>query len=411
MKINLTNKSIYNISIIIFISIVLRLVLINEYGDTKLEYEWKTIFYNLKNHSIFAYRSFGGELMPTVYMPPLYGYFIFLIDLFFVYDDSHLVKSILIIQILISAISIFLFYRVNLFFFSKKISLFSSFILSFFPLYVFSSLQISSISLQILFNLIFFFLILKILKGNCTSKIIIILGFISGLTMLLRGEFIIIFLLSLLYLKFFRLINFKQSIIILLISILTISPYLIRNYLTFGKITITKSFGYNLWKGNNIDANVEGSESLLAFQTGDITKKISSLKKDKFYDFNYDQIFLNYSLETIKDNPVKFLERYLKKFLSFTFFNLNSDYSNYYNFLNFFPIFLVGIFFILSVIFARQKNFSYYYLIFNLFLTIGIFSIFFILPRYKLIILPLQLILINFLIVKILKLTNIKKIF
>jgi hypothetical protein len=267
-------------------------------------------------------------------------------------------------------------------------------------------LQVSSITLQIFFNLIFLFIILKILKGSNDLKTNIILGLISGLSILLRGEFVLIFLLSLIYLKFFRFINLRQSMVILFISILIISPYLIRNYLNFKKITITKSFGYNLWKGNNIDANVEGSESLLAFQTGDITKKLNNLKKDKLYDFNYDKIFLDYSLETISANPLLFLERYLKKFLSFMFFNLNSDYPEYYNLLNIIPIFLLSFFFILSIVFARQKNFSYYYLIFKLFLTVGIFSIFFILPRYKLIILPLQLLLINFLIMKILKFFN-----
>lgn len=403
---NVTNKYIYNIYTIIFFSAVLRFLLLNEYGDTNLDYEWKIIFYNLKNHSIFAYRSFDGELIPTVYMPPLYVYFIFFIDLLFVYEDSHLVTSILIIQILFSTISILVFYKINLIFFSKKISLFSSLIFCFFPLYVYSCLQVSSISLQIFFNLIFLFIILKILNGTNDLKTNIILGLISGLSILLRGEFVLIFLLSLIYLKFFRFINLRQLIVILFISILIISPYLIRNYLNFKKIIITKSFGYNLWKGNNIDANVEGSESLLAFQTGDIIKKLNNLKKDKLYDFNYDKIFLDYSLETISSNPILFLERYLKKFLSFMFFNLNSDYPKYYNLLNIIPIFLLSFFFILSIVFARQKNFSYYYLIFNLFLTVGIFSIFFILPRYKLIILPLQLLLINFLIMKILKFFN-----
>lgn len=403
---DIINKYIYNIYTIISISVVLRFLFLNEYGDPELDYEWKTIFYNLKNNGIFAYRSFNGELIPTVYMPPLYAYFIFCIDLLFVYEDSHLVTSILITQIFISTISILLFYKINLIFFSKKISLFSSLIFCFFPLYVYSCLQVSSISLQIFFNLIFLFLILKILKGTNDLKSNIILGLISGLSMLLRGEFILIFLISLIYLKFFRFINLRQSIVIFLISILIISPYLIRNYLNFEKITITKSFGYNLWKGNNIDANIEGSESVLAFQTGDIIEKINNLKKDKLYDFNYDKIFLDYSLETIRAKPMLFLERYLKKFLSLTFFNLNSDYPKYFNLLNIIPIFLLSIFFILSMIFARQKNFSYYYLIFNLFLTIGIFSVFFILPRYKLIILPLQLILINFLIVKILNIIN-----
>ena len=93
-----------------------------------------------------------------------------------------------------------------------------------------------------------------------------ILGFVSGLSLLLRGEFILIFFFSLFFLKYLKLSNFKEILIIVMISMITISPYLVRNYVHFKKITITKSFGYNLWKGNNIDATVEGSESLLAFQ-------------------------------------------------------------------------------------------------------------------------------------------------
>ena len=221
--------------------------------------------------------------------------------------------------------------------------------------------------------------------------------------MLLRGEFILIFFFSLVYLKILKSINSKQLLIIILTTIITISPYLIRNYLNFEKITITKSFGYNLWKGNNIDANVEGSESALAFQTGAIKEKIDQINKDNSYDFNFDKIFLNYSLESISQDPLLFLERYVKKFLSFTFFNLKSDYPNYYDFLNIGPLILLTIIFIPSIIFSFQKNTIYYYLIFNFLLTVGIYSLFFILPRYKLIILPIQLILINFLIVKMLR--------
>ena len=64
-----------------------------------------------------------------------------------------------------------------------------------------------------------------------------------------------------------------------MISLLTTSPYLVRNYINFEKITITKSFGYNLWKGNNVDSSVEGSESSIAFETGEIKDKITELKK------------------------------------------------------------------------------------------------------------------------------------
>ena len=40
---------------------------------------------------------------------------------------------------------------------------------------------------------------------------------------------------------------------------LIVSPYVVRNVILFETITITKSFGYNLWKGNNSNSLVEGN--------------------------------------------------------------------------------------------------------------------------------------------------------
>ena len=35
-----------------------------------------------------------------------------------------------------------------------------------------------------------------------------------------------------------------------------ISPILFKNYKTFDQIVITKSFGYNLWRGNSEKLNI-----------------------------------------------------------------------------------------------------------------------------------------------------------
>ena len=48
-----------------------------------------------------------------------------------------------------------------------------------------------------------------------------------------------------------------------LITLLIISPYLYRNYNIFGVITITKSGGYNLLKGNHPKTKVEGTPMFL----------------------------------------------------------------------------------------------------------------------------------------------------
>ena len=44
---------------------------------------------------------------------------------------------------------------------------------------------------------------------------------------------------------------------------MTISPYLIRNYQYFETFTLTKSFGYNLLKGNNPSYKVEGDIEII----------------------------------------------------------------------------------------------------------------------------------------------------
>ena len=393
----LINKYFYNIFVVISISIILRLLLFNTYGDSTLENEWGVIFNNLKNFGVLAYRSFEDYLVPSVYMPPLYVYFIFLIDVFSP-EILNLVQSILITQILLSAITTYFFYKINFFLFNKKLSIISSYIFSLFPLNIYSSLQISSISLQIFLSVIFLYLILKILSGNDKIKICLFLSFISGLTVLLRGEFIIIYFFTVVYLIYYKKLNFYKVAVIILVTILTTSPYLVRNYMVFEKITVTKSFGYNLWKGNNIDATVEGSETNLAFKTDKIKEKIDVIEKNNLYEFNYDKIFLESSLKFIDENKLLFLKRYIKKVLTFSFFNLNSNYPGYYHPLNILSLTILSIIFMMGIIsiISKKKSIFLNYFLLNLIVTIGIFAIFFILPRYKLIILPVQLILINF---------------
>ena len=72
------------------------------------------------------------------------------------------------------------------------------------------------------------------------------------------------FLIYFLTLIFFFIKKKKSKFILIssLISLLITSPYLIRNYVVFDTIGITKSSGYNLWKGNNINSTIEGSDKI-----------------------------------------------------------------------------------------------------------------------------------------------------
>lgn len=399
-------KYYYNIYSLIAISIFLRLFLISFYGDTNLENEWGVLFNNLYFNNILSYRSFDNQLIPNLYMPPLYAYIIFFIKIL-IQNNYDLVKSIIICQIIFSGITIYFFYKLSLYFLSKKMSVFSTFLFAFFPLFIYSSLQISSITFQVFLNIVFLYLILKLINNNNNINLNFFLGVVSGFLILLRGEFIVIFLLTIIYLLFFKKIKIKQFFIIILTSLIILSPYLVRNYIVFEKITITKSFGFNLWKGNNPESKVEGSTTDKAFLEGDLLIQIKNLPKDKYYDINYDQIFLKKAISFIIEDPILFFQRYFKKFLSFAFFNLDSNYPKYYNLLNILPLVILSIFFVISVFFTYQKNsITYNYLLFNIIITLGLFSIFFILPRYKLIIIPIQILIISIFISNLIKKFN-----
>ena len=162
----------------------------------------------------------------------------------------------------------------------------------------------------------------------------------------------------------------------------------------FEKITITKSLGFNLWKGNNPNSTVEGSE----FTNDNLKKEIHDIPKDKSFRINFDKIFMNEAKKNITNEPQKYLILFLKKIASFLFIDINSSQSNYYNPLHYLPVVLLGITSLIGIIISDKKSYKMNYLIFVFFLNIIIFSSFFILARYKLAILPLQIIFTNVLI-------------
>ena len=378
--------------LLVFLSVLIRIPIILIYGDTNLENEWAALVNNLISHGTLSYKSFEDFLLPNLFMPPLYAYYLYVFS-FLNLAEQHYINLVLLSQALLASISIVVFYKINKIFFSEKVSFYSSLLFSFFPLHVYACSQISSVSLQSFFLILFFYFFFKLLeKKNFLS--IFIFSFISGLLILLRGEFFVILIFSFLYLFFFLKVKLKNILFIILITLITVSPYLIRNIVIFEKITITKSLGFNLWKGNNPNSTVEGSE----FTNDNLKKEIHDIPKDRSFRINFDKIFMNEAKKNITNEPQKYLILFLKKIASFLFIDINSSQSNYYNPLHYLPIVLLGITSLIGIIISDKKSYKMNYLIFVFFFNIIIFSSFFILARYKLAILPLQIIFTNVLI-------------
>ena len=186
--------------------------------------------------------------------------------------------------------------------------------------------------------------------------------------MLIRGEFYLLFFLCMIFLLFNakgKSKDIKRVILCFLISVILISPYLVRNYIIFGDITITKSFGFNLWRGNNIHADVNGTtftdnnyknmveeKKLILLNL----KKTNNLNK---YEKYYDDYLKQRALKNIYNNPEWYLFLYIKKTFYFLFFNFESNYPHYFNPLILISEIIISIMSLIGIllnIFSKEKK-------------------------------------------------------
>ena len=128
-----------------------------------------------------------------------------------------------------------------------------------------------------------------------------------------------------------------------------------------------------------------------------IKKEVKNIKLDNNYEFKLDNIYRQKALNFIRNNPTEYFKLYLLKIFSFLFFDINSTYPNYFNVFHIVPKIVIAITSLIGAIIAINKKGFFQYLSFYFFLNIFLFSVFFILPRYSLILLPVQILLsINF---------------
>jgi len=376
---------------LISISIIVRLLSIYLFGAKEISNEWGVMVSIMEEHQMIGFRKIEGEIMPNIFMPPLYPVFLYLIKIFF-FNINYYLLTIQLMQLLFSIVSILYLIKILSEYFSKKITYIGAYIFALFPLNVYAIAQISSVTLQILLIIFYIFYFIKSLKNN-SKKNIILFSVSSACLILLRGEFFIFYIFTLLFFFFKKKINLIISSLV--ITILLISPYIVRNYYIFEVITITKSGGFNLFKGNNPLSKVEGIPMLDDVEkiSKDTYEKIKKIKPQPKYDLIIDNLYKKEAIKFIIDNPFRYFKLFITKIFSFLFIDLNSSYPNYYNIFHIIPKILISIPTFIGILLLINKKdiltfFAFYYL-----LSGFIFSIFFILPRYNLALLPIQVIL------------------
>ena len=151
-------------------SFLIRIPIIIFLGAATVENEWESLLYNLINHKVLSLGesavaapgtiTFDGFLLPNLWMPPLYSYYLYVFS-FFNLENQSFILLILFSQILLASVSVIIFYKINKLFFSQKVSFYSSLLFSIFPIYLYACSQISSVSLTIFLAMFFYYYFLK----------------------------------------------------------------------------------------------------------------------------------------------------------------------------------------------------------------------------------------------------------
>ena len=157
-----------NIFIILITAILIRVMSIYFFGDSKIDNEWGIMLNNLENYKILSIRSVEGVPVPNLFMPPLYPMFLYSIKLA-IKNYDFFINTVLTIQLILSLVSIIFIFKILLQIFAKKLSLIGTLIYAF-KIYKKKALEDISPFISESFN-IFLEIPLKIISRKYKYKI------------------------------------------------------------------------------------------------------------------------------------------------------------------------------------------------------------------------------------------------
>ncbi len=330
------------------------------------------------------------------YYGPLYFYFLALIYKIFGIDAG----IARLIQMLLGVLTTFLTYFIAKKVFNKTVGYISLIISILYGMFYIHEGVLLMESLVTFLNILTVFLLLRV-QDNPSYKNFTYSGISLGLSALARANillfvpFILIWMLKNSKLKTQNSKLLKYGFLCL-ITLLTISPATIRNYLASGKFVLISTNGpVSLWIGNNPYASGE-----FKYPPSPYNEMIAEKVKEKG-----EKVYIGEVVSFIKKEPKAFIKLLFKKFLLFWSSyeidnNLNSLIQRNYSTLLKLPIFLgfgsvgilalVGI--ILSIKFSRKPFLLYVFL----FSGVSAIVIIFVLGRYKICFLPIFIVFAGF---------------
>ena len=278
---------------IILLGIILRISAVIIWGDFTKNYYWEygeiaknlihgngySLFY-MENSKLQHHFKEDVEPANSAYMPPGYVYFL----LPFMQINDIAVRNVLIylFHILFASIVIYLVYILTKKIFNERTAIIAAIISALLPEFIYAVLSFSP---TVIYHLLVLSILIFFLNFEKIKFRYLYLAFLIALTIYFRSEFVLFFLMIVLFFLFQR--QYKISAKLFFIVLIMILPWSIRNYLVFEKVVpFTTSFGLNLFRGNNAegigswgDDETEAKISLLGMDNLEL--EVNKIYQDK----------------------------------------------------------------------------------------------------------------------------------
>jgi len=287
-----------NILILFCVALLIRIVFVltlknRLYFDDEFEY------YRIAQNFLSGNGFMAGEGMKG-FRPPLYPLFL---SIFYLLRFN--LFGIRIVQCIISAITVIFVYLTGKKLFSERIGLWSGIIASVYPFFIFYNGFLLTETLFIFLTVITIYSLLILSERTSSSvKAGISLG-MSGLCRPTMQLYLPVSLIHIVCRKEQWKLKIKKMSLILLFFVLTLSPWIIRNYRVFGRfIPGTTMGGRVFWEGNN------------PYSDGGPCRYFPE-EIDKIPEVERDSVYYRKTVETIREDPYRFLWLLQNKFKRF----------------------------------------------------------------------------------------------
>jgi len=390
---------------VFILALFIRLVYLNQVISTPI---FQGLAVDTEKYENFALQIIKGNLTykDSIYLNPLYPFFLALIYLIF----GHSNLSVVIIQAILDSVSCILIYYIASLLFNKKVAIIAALIYACYGIAVFYTGILLAPTLVIFFTLLF---IASLLVAQEKGQVLIFFlsGILFGLAVLSRPNTILF--LFFLPLWFFTVLKNKlrihksiQGFLLLLVGFFMVTSLIsIRNYLIIEKFTTSVVGGINFYIGNNpqakgyyisphgiISSPIEQVKTSIHYAEKESGKRLTPSQASRYWLFK--------GLKFIKDNPIDAFFLYIKKFALFwrkEEIRQNIDYTLSKTFVPIFrlPFISFGViapFAILGILLSIKRSGNVLLIIILIFSHMMSVIIFLVSARYRLPIVPFLII-------------------